>query len=575
MINNTHFEELKQTDTKGIAFTLANSIRELRKDSDYHATSIALALSILDLQNKNDLNCNSYSISNLSYSGELKDIINKYINDIWNIVIVNLYKFTNNELEAFILFDNSFDIIKSGLCSTPNSINQLVCEILNLKNDDTVLELCSGKGGFAIQACSNNNAAKFTGVELNYVAREIAVMRLSLLSSDYNLFLNNAFEYNRDEKADKLFSNYPFMLRSPSLSVYKNKLANLFNIASETLQKASSDWVFNLKLISQMKDTGMSIAIMTNGSTWNAPDKNIRKFFVESGFVEAVISLPGKLFSDTQIPTTMIIMSKGNDKVRLIDATNICVKSKRNTFFSSENIEQIVTALKRDCEYSISVDKEQLSDNEYILHAARYLTKSVEIENGVEFESIIKKITRGSQLKAEDLNALKSNEVTSFQYVMLSNIDNGVVSIGDEQYLSEMPLKLEKYCIKNNSIILSKIGVPTFKSAVISIPSDKKLLANGNLFVIEIDETKADPYYIQAYFISNAGIAAFKNIYSGASIATISLENLKKMIIPLPSLEKQKEIGNKYAACIDELALLKKKFNKVIDKMQHTFDEEG
>ena len=46
------------------------------------------------------------------------------------------------------------------------------------------------------------------------------------------------------------------------------------------------------------------------------------------------------------------------------------------------------------------------------------------------------------------------------------------------------------------------------------------------------------------------------------------------MIIPYPSLEKQTEISNKYAASMDELILLNRKFEKTKYKMKHIFDEE-
>ena len=113
--------------------------------------------------------------------------------------------------------------------------------------------------------------------------------------------------------------------------------------------------------------------------------------------------------------------------------------------------------------------------------------------------------------------------------------------------------------MQNNVIVLSKIGMPSFKSAVAQLPEGRKLIANGNLFVNEIDEKKANPYYIQAFFASDAGIALFKIIYTGAVIPSISMDKFKKMIIPLPSLEKQKQIANRYAATLDEVALLRRK----------------
>ena len=109
---------------------------------------------------------------------------------------------------------------------------------------------------------------------------------------------------------------------------------------------------------------------------------------------------------------------------------------------------------------------------------------------------------------------------------------------------------------------------------VLKIDEDTKVVANGNLFVIELDENKVNPFYIQAFFASDLGETILKNIYTGGAIPTITLDKLKKMIIPLPSLKKQEVIAQKYAATVDELILLNRKVEKTKNRMKHIFEEE-
>ena len=45
----------------------------------------------------------------------------------------------------------------------------------------------------------------------------------------------------------------------------------------------------------------------------------------------------------------------------------------------------------------------------------------------------------------------------------------------------------EKYCIKNGSLVISKNASPV-KMAIVSVQEGNKILANGNLYVIELDE---------------------------------------------------------------------------------------
>ena len=56
---------------------------------------------------------------------------------------------------------------------------------------------------------------------------------------------------------------------------------------------------------------------------------------------------------------------------------------------------------------------------------------------------------------------------------------------------------------------------------------------------------------------------------------TISAEAVKGIMIPLPSLEKQKKIGQKYQAALDEYTVLKRKMKKLLERKRTLLDNEG
>ncbi|WP_192932871.1 hypothetical protein [Lachnobacterium bovis] len=109
---------------------------------------------------------------------------------------------------------------------------------------------------------------------------------------------------------------------------------------------------------------------------------------------------------------------------------------------------------------------------------------------------------------------------------MIANIQNGMIS-KDLPYLKEINPKLDKYCIGNKNLLISKNGSP-FKVAVAEIEDEKKILANGNLFIIELDEKQVNPYFLKAFFESEIGEATLNSIVVGAVIPTISVSALKK-----------------------------------------------
>lgn len=566
--------ELKKVDSSKIAYTLFDEFRGLVDENHIYLKSIVCAFVINKMQTTMQYSNLEEFIEKANLTNEQREIISQNAIDCWDIIVSNLSKFTSFELLAFILFYNPSTGIKGPSMSTPDDLLDLTLSTLNIEDTDEVLELCSGKGNFIIEATAKGCLSKYTGVELNLTEITIAKLRTSVIRENYEYILHDALEFRLGRKVNKIFANYPFMMRSPAIIEYKKQLEKSIDLPKDIIRRASSDWLFNLAIMEQLDVNGKAVVIMTNGSTWNNNDEKIRQYFVENGYIESVVSLAPRLFEETAIPVSLVVLSHNNEKVRLVDAKNMFKSERRKNVLTERNIKDILNMLDNDTDLSTTKTIKELSENEFILNASRYFEVLPTVENGVEFEALIKKITRGSQLKASDFDEYKSSTPTNYQYLILSNINDGVITLNNgEQYLKEIPENLEKYCIKNNSIVLSKIGMPTFKSAVAQFDEDTKVVANGNLFIIELDENKVNPFYIQAFLASDLGEATLKSIYTGGAIPTITLEKLKRMMIPVPSLQEQEVIAQKYAAAVDELIILNRKVEKTKDRMKHIFEE--
>ena len=437
------------------------------------------------------------------------------------------------------------------------AVTDLALDVLRGREAPRVLDLCCGSGSGFVSFAMNQPEAHYFGYEINEERGGIARIRAELLGSNVQVRLGDVFRLADDKNTprfDKMFSNYPFGMRLRYLgegSDYMERLAEQYPGLSKA---TSSDWIFNALLCDLLAESGKAIGIMTNGSTWNSIDTPMRRYFVERKMIECVISLPVKMFPYTNIGTTLIVFSHGNDTIRMINATEIYHKGRRQNMFLQDDIATILTALHTDSEYSKDVTLDELRANEYNLSLERYIQKVPTFQNGVSFESIIKSITRGAPCTASQLDKMVSNEVTNMQYLMLANIQNGIID-NKLPYLSSIEPKYEKYCLKNNDLILSKNGYP-YKVAVASVKDGQRILANGNLYIIELDESRANPYYIKAFFDSEQGIAALKSITVGATIPNIGVDKLKNVMIPLPSMEEQSRVAQKYQATLDELSLI-------------------
>lgn len=573
MTQQEYFELQAMYDKEGqsVSWSIANVLR----GTNYidRSTLIAAAYVLL-MANDDTIDTSSIDAFCKSINADENrfTFLESCLGDAWQMVVGQRFRYNGNALKSIILFFEDRDMRFGDEGRTPVSISRLACKLFGFTDNDEIADFGLGSAAFTIEAYLSNPTLRFFGIEINASTKEIAAIRLEVLGCEIELEHGNILDMDADShQYQHIFSNYPFGLRLREIGFDRNRLLQkISQKAAEFTKSVSSDWFFNASIVECLTETGRGIAVMTNGSTWNTLDKSARKYFIKNGYLEAVIALPERLFESTTIPTTMIIISRNNERTMLVDATGLCEKGRRFNTFSDAQIEQIAYAVTHETPNSRFVSQDELIDNDFVINPTRYLTEDIVVENGVPFASIIKSITRGAPLKASELDEMVSEEPTDYQYLMLANIQRGQID-AELPYIKGIQDSQRKYCLKNHALILSKNGAP-FKVAVAEVPKGKTILANGNLYIIEIDEDKADPYFVKAFLESEKGIALLKSITVGATIPNIGVEALKKIPIPQIPLEEQHALAARYLAKTDEIALLQRKLQKAYEELSHIYD---
>lgn len=551
-------------------------MERLRMDARAFEKSIAIAYFVLQLK-KNDISINTdksiKELCSVIQNQQIRGFIYEMLNGVEKSRIEGLFNYSEEALTEYIVTteDKSFDRGQEYL--TPKCINQLAIEILGIEKGDTVVDNCMGIGSFIAEASKVQPDASYCGVEINHSVAAIAEMRLSLVKSDCNVVTGNALEDNFCGKQfNKGFSNYPFGMRIRTVSEDIGIIDRINKTCPELSKGTSADWIFNYRLCEMLVPNGVGVAVMSLGGLWNTLDKPIRETFVKNGKVKAVIKLPAKLFPNTSIPVAMIVFGHNEGGIRFIDASNEYVEGRRQNSLNAKNIATIINALNTDSSISKFVSIEEIAENQFSFDPTRYNEVVEEIVDGVPFETIIKSITRGAPLAARDLDDIASVLPTDYQYMMLANIKNGIID-KELPYLKEIPPRFEKYCIHKGNLLLSKNGYP-FKVAVAEPPEDKTVLANGNLYVIELDTEKVDPYYVKAFLESDQGIVQLKRITVGATIPNIGVNQLNTIQIPLIPIEEQHKMALRYQAVLDEIELLRRKIERAENSLKTIFSTE-
>ncbi len=533
---------------------------------DGGAYGIAIAYALYLKNTSNEKSNNLKTILKHEADEDIVSYILDVLSDNWDDIINSVDDIDEKELTKFILSSTNEADFRMSEC-TPDGVSDLACSLLNIKNDDMVADYGSGSLGFIMRAQDFNSKAKYTGIEILNTQVIVAKIKSKFINGDITVERGNMLDVGYNRSFDKIFSNYPFSLRAnpgdkefPFFKMFEDEFSGAAKLSS-------LEWVYNRLIMTSLNKNGKAIVLMNPGSIYNTREIEIRKFFVKNGFIEAIISLPEKLFTSTQIPTMMLVLSFGNKGVKIIDAKDQFKTERRKNTLSKTNIKNIVRMYKGNDSFK-SLD--EIADNNFNLNPSIY-NEETQFENAVAFETVIEKISRGAHCTSSELDELSTEEDTGYKYLMLSSIHDGVID-EDLPSLKELPAKLEKYVLQEGDIVISKNGAP-IKVAVAENIGKKKILANGSLYIIRVDTEKVSPYYIKAFLISKIGKQLISKIVVGNVIPNIPKENILKLQIPLLSKEKQKEIIELTQAYSDEIRAYEERLARVRAKIEDIFEE--
>lgn len=558
------YKNLKNKNHDDAVYYLMDQLRGNLSIKDYIPYVVAIFTMAFVMKNKQD---SSDAISYLEdYIDDkttisfLKKVEKEYNNQIEDFS----KKFDIDTLKAAALFSEPKLFSEADINSTPEGITNLAISLLSFTKEDVILDLGAGVSSFLTRAAQESNSENIYGVEINTNNVIIANLRRFINGLPIKVIQGNIISQDYSSlSANKVFSNFPLGMRLPNLEKYIEQNPKLKKYFKDSKRTVSGDWVFGIASYLNMKMPGKAVILMSNAGTWNKPDEFIRRRLVEDGLIEGVILLPPRLLSSTMIPLTMMVISQNNKDVRMVDATEIFTEGRRQNFLEAKDVENIVEAYNTESSISKKITLDEVAKQEFILNPQRYIGVDSGITDGIPLGELCVSINRGAMIKSNELDELVSTEETNYHYLMLQNIHEEAVD-SNLPNLIGIDKKYEKYCINNKDLIISKIS--PFKVAMAHVNCDEVILANGNLYFIELDEKKVNPVFVQLFLQSEVGMSQLNRFAKGAAIKSISIQDLKTIRIPNIPKEKQDLIAEEYENINDELLVLQRQMDMIRDK---------
>ena len=388
--------------------------------------------------------------------------------------------------------------------------------------------------------------------------------------------MRDFLEEPESDQYDMIYATYPFSCPTKTETV----LPILYKLNIECNFKAklrSTNIIATLNLLDNLSENGILISLISEGVLFNTSDKEFRKFMIDNNYLDAIVSLPnGILFPYSGLKTSFLILKKSrnvSDPIYMLDATEICEMQRRGKIFSENNIEEIVNKYIDKTE--LCATKEDIINNDYYLGIERYKNIHTRLINPISLGQVSKKIFRGYQIKASELDELVTDDIEETKYRLVNISDIHAEGFVDENLTSifiDDEKKFEKYCLEDGDIIITAKNT-TVKTAVYRQREDIKAILTGNLIAIRLKKGVVLSYYLKSFLDSEYGQSAIRSIQTGTTIISITPNNLKEMQIPLLSIDRQEKISNIFKGKLEEIVVLLNKYEEIKKEMVYVYDK--
>ena len=205
---------------------------------------------------------------------------------------------------------------------TPQKIAATLMQFVEFKDNDSIIDICCGRGNLLFAAKNCNSSLQCFGVDI----ADININWCATTKMD-----GREFSFNTKHKYAIALANPPFG-KIESIS-YASKLF-VDKYASISSNRVEIEMLIaNLNLL---KEDGVLLIILPTTFTNGVSHKKTRKIISENHFVKNIIKLPPNAFSPEKINCSAIIICKEKN-----DGKQVCTYYTMNEDFSISNSYEI------------------------------------------------------------------------------------------------------------------------------------------------------------------------------------------------------------------------------------------
>ncbi|MBT3176923.1 MAG: SAM-dependent DNA methyltransferase [Desulfobacula sp.] len=281
---------------------------------------------------------------------------------------------------------------KAGEFYTPAEVVRICVEICDPKEDMSIYDPTAGSGGMLIQTRDYLREHGGDPGELSLNGQEKigttwSICKMNMLlhgishadirQEDTIKEPQHLDENNELKRFDRVLANPPF---SQNYIKKELKFPGRFPVMMPEKGK-KADLMFVQHMLAVLKHDGRLATVMPHGVLFRGGEERAaRQYFIEAGYLEAIIGLPSNLFYGTGIPACILVMNKQGAKSRkhvlFINADREFREGKAQKHLRPEDIDKIVHAYRKKADipgYARNVPMTEIAEEEYNCNIRRYV----------------------------------------------------------------------------------------------------------------------------------------------------------------------------------------------------------
>lgn len=541
-----------------------------------HDINVMAALIYFYKQNKSDFNLlDAYFSSNKIKNWGFQNMVKAYIGEIYvqKFIADNAYLDDTFLLGVALFYDTHNLIRDDGVREDNESLNTLLEELLDCSSlEEFSLQGNANPGRILIDMVSKPHLLNYMAYAIQPDLMVILQLRALLLENiQQNVKLKGIVtprEIAEEELFDRILTIPTWKPSTRVMERFPNR-SFLTKLGLSEPKFTDGEWHEILFAFSKLKQSGKMVVLVTNSALANNPTVKIRQFLVENGNIESIIELPDRLLENVGIELYAVVLSHGNKGIKFLDASQAYTEQRRK-----KDID-VTTVLENLANPEISRFEsiESIAREDYNLLPKRYTLKT-NIIDGVPLGEICS-INRGLVISSKELDDFVTDIDTGIRYLYTKDADGDAVDYSQSPFIDVEKLKRKFTLLDKDTWLLGRTS--PFRSNMLYVEGNDKLIANGNQFSITILPEYKDQYllpYLALYFNSKAGREQIERFAVGQLIKSLAIKDLKTLQIPRVSIGRQRAVVEHIRAIEADIKIAKEKLESLKHKKALIVEEE-